>query len=218
MPDWIDTGTESEASNYAEQFWSKLSYSLSDGAFWADEIKKLRDKPDERLAMAMAHLPLPAAFSEAAVALRAMIRIKKKEGVEWQQDLTHLYNLAAWESFTLPYAPRLERPGMVVTESIPGLVVCNLEFSYKKLGYLQLQILNKTDHKWLVEAWGEPDQHTTLNELHRAVWDHYEDLQIAKQNSRMSHLSALVAEAKERQLEQVEAPSTIERKWWQFWK
>lgn len=63
MPDWIDTGTESEASNYAEQFWSKLSYSLSDGAFWADEIKKLRDKPDERLAMAMAHLPLTAKVS-----------------------------------------------------------------------------------------------------------------------------------------------------------
>ena len=32
----------------------------------------------------------------------------------------------------------------------------------------------------LVECWGEPDQHSTLNTLHKNVWDKYEEKIIAK--------------------------------------
>ncbi|GEP43089.1 hypothetical protein BGE01nite_23800 [Brevifollis gellanilyticus] len=85
-----------------------------------------------------------------------------------------LYDLAAYESFMLDYSPRLRQPGYNVMESIPGNVITALEYSYARLGYKKLRLLNKTDVKWLVEAWGEPQKHTTLNALHKAVWDRFE--------------------------------------------
>lgn len=51
-------------------FWERHRVSIEQNAFWADEIRKEKDDPDERLAMALRNLPLPAAFREAAKALR----------------------------------------------------------------------------------------------------------------------------------------------------
>ena len=58
------------------------SSAVPKGVFWADYIKTLRDDPEGRLVVARDYLPLPAAFREAAVALRALIRGKRKEGLD----------------------------------------------------------------------------------------------------------------------------------------
>ncbi|MGE0434029.1 MAG: hypothetical protein AB7S36_17370 [Planctomycetota bacterium] len=90
---WIDTRNADEARRLVERIWGIVSLETDTGwiasvrgdglyegdEFWADAIRKLKDKPQERLAMALRHLPLPAAFREAAVALRALIRAKQKE-------------------------------------------------------------------------------------------------------------------------------------------
>ena len=80
----------------------------------------------------------------------------------------------------LDYAPRLKEPGFNVVESVPGLYLWTLPYTYSELGYRDLTLLNKTDVKWVVEAWGEPDCHTTLNALHRPVWEEYESRLIAR--------------------------------------
>ena len=112
--------------------------------------------------MALDHLPLPAAFRNAAVSTRALIRMVKKIQETSERELTLLYWLAAIRSFMLDYAPRLKEPGFNVVESIPGRYLCSLPYTYSELGYRELSLLNKTDVKWLTEAWGEPISHTTL--------------------------------------------------------
>lgn len=55
--------------------------------FWADAIKDTYDDPRRRLEMATRNLPLPAAFREAAIALRAIIRNRRKLAKPFEKDL-----------------------------------------------------------------------------------------------------------------------------------
>lgn len=147
---------------------------LHDGKFWADKIKEYKDEPKKRLSLALNNLPLPAAFREAAIAVRAIIRAKRKLNEEFEEELELLYWLAAIRSFMLDYAPRLDQPGYNVIESIPAQRLRSIPYDYSELGYAKLNLLNKTDAKWLNEVWGEPSSHKTLNNIHRELWDEYE--------------------------------------------
>jgi hypothetical protein len=146
-----------------------------DGQFWADRIKHFLNEPNKRLQIALENLPLPRAFREASMAIRAIIRSKRKSGESHKEELNILYWLAAWNSFMLPYANRLKEPGFNVIASIPKKLLQSLPVDYHKLGYEKLELLNKTDKKWLVELWGYPDTHTTFNQIYRHIWDEYED-------------------------------------------
>jgi hypothetical protein len=147
---------------------------LDAGEFWADRIKDYRGDPAERLALALKNLPLPAAFREAAIAVRALIRTKRKADEPFDEELTLLYWLAALRSFMVDYAPRLREPGYNVIETIPGQHLRSLRYKYSQLGYIELSLLNKTDIKWITAAWGEPDSHSTLHVLCKGLWDEYE--------------------------------------------
>ena len=180
---WLDSQSDDQASARSESFWSAMCEDLDAGSFWADRIKQYRDEPGKRLQMAMEHLPLPAAFREAAVATRAIIRAKRKARENYEAELGMLYWLAAIASFMLPYAERLKEPGFNVIESIPGKRLRSLPINYGNLGYEQLGLLNKTDKKWIVEAWGEPGKHSTLNQVHRWLWDEYEEKLIQRRTA-----------------------------------
>lgn len=172
---WINTLDDGGSEYFSLKFWLDHKIDLTRDKFWADEIKKLKNKPLERLALALRNLPLPAAFQNAAVATRALIREKRKDQQRHEKELQLLYWLAAINSFTIPYSSVLEEPGYNVIESIPGRTISTLSFEYHVLGYEKLELLNKTDAKWLVEAWGAPITHFTLHELHLDIWNHYED-------------------------------------------
>lgn len=174
-PVWAATATDDDALNHVIRFWKGMREDLENGRFWADEIKKLRKKPNERLSASLRALPLPGAFRESAIALRALIREKRKAKEDCERELAFLYGLAALNSFMLPYSERLDEPGFNVFESIPAKTLFGLPFTYHKLGAEKLELLNKTDRKWFQEAWGEPDCHTTLYSLHSDVWRRYED-------------------------------------------
>lgn len=178
---WIDTETDEQANSSSSNFWDELRSDLDTGEFWADKIKKLRGEPDKRLALAYKQLPLPGAFREASIALRSIIRTKKKSKDIFIDELALLYWFAAINSFSIPYSKYLQQPGYNVIESIPGKVIKNLPFSYFDLGYEKLELLNKTDIKWFVGIWGEPKTHTTMHELHHDVWSRYEKSLLAKQ-------------------------------------
>lgn len=171
---WLKTQNDEDAEKHTTDFWNRHRVELQAGEFWADRIKELRGEPVKRLKLALDNLPLPASFREAAIATRAIIREKKKAKDNYEEDLALLYWLASINSFSIPYSSVLQEPGYNVIESIPGKKLKNLPFAYNELGYEKLELLNKTDKKWLIDQWGEPRAHTTLHEMHINVWCQYE--------------------------------------------
>lgn len=175
MKPWLQTSSDSEADARSNDFWAAMRDDVDAGEFWADRIKQYRADAQARLQLALKNLPLPAAFREASVALRSFIRTKRKEKQPYEEELAFLYWLAAICSFPIPYSAKLKEPGFNVIESMPGTVIRNLPFEYCVLGYEKLELLNATDKKWIIEIWGEPERQSTIHELHRSVWDTYED-------------------------------------------
>ena len=191
--DWIDIRSEEVAQASAEEFWAVMRTELDADEFWADRIRQYRREPKKRLALALKHLPLPPAFREAAIAIRAVVRVNRKARASVKEELSLLYRLAAVRSFMLDYAPRLQEPGFNVVEATPGHLVWSLPYTYSELGYRELSLLNKTDIKWLIEAWGEADSHTTLNVIHRSLWDEYETKLMERRRRRLQELSRIAS-------------------------
>lgn len=185
---WLNTTSDSEVEENAMSFWDRHSKELQTGEFWADRIKKFKGEPAKRLLLALENLPLPASFREGAIAIRSIIREKRKVKANYEEELALLYWLAAINSFSIPYSEVLETPGYNVIETIPGAKLKALQFSYNDLGYEALVLLNKTDIKWLIEALGEPKHHSTLHEIHIDLWREYENKLQAKRQRRMTDL------------------------------
>jgi hypothetical protein len=144
------------------------------GVFWIDDIAPLEAKPEERLSLARKYMPLPAAFREAATALRALILDPHRRQVGGEDLLRDLYLVAAQENFLL--SP-VKLPGVGsayhVASTIPRHVWEALPMPYAAIGYRNLPLLSWTDRDWLAVAWGEPDRHTTARAYHEAVWNEY---------------------------------------------
>ena len=191
---WLSGTSLQDADAFSDEFWQQHRDSLSRGQFWADRIKDLRNQPIERLRLAVDNFPLPGAFREAAVAVRALIKDKKKTEASFSEELACLYWLAAIESFSMAYSERLTEPGFNVLQSIPGQVVIGLPFSYRTLGYERLALLNKTDRKWIEAAWGAPATHSTLLDMHRQVWNEYEERLYQRRQSERQRFSTEIRE------------------------
>ena len=97
---WLDSTADIEAQERIPRFWKELSAGAHEGEFWADQIKNLRSDPEKRHRMALENLPLPGAWKEAVVALRALIRERRKAKEPFEQYLVWLYWLAAVRSFS----------------------------------------------------------------------------------------------------------------------
>ncbi len=154
--------------------------------FWHDELKRLKESGEYKVALDLAvdNLPFPAAFREAAICLRALIRAAKKSGDDIGPLLSELYNIAAYESFLYPSNEkpivRLARnhtyPAFNVAEIAHRAKALQvLDYDYDSLGYKRLSQLNKGDIKNLVAAWGQPSTHATLRAMYRGEWDYYVD-------------------------------------------
>jgi hypothetical protein len=194
---WIETTTAEQAKHLQERMWGlevretaagpevrvKGEGLFEDKEFWADAIARLKDNPQARLQMARRHLPLPAAFREAAVTLRAIVRERRRNEQEYEQELKELHRLAAIWSFYIPYAPRLGQPGYNVLARVPFSEFESITLTWEAIGYRELDLLTKTDRKCMVDAWGEPSNHTTAHQQRRDVWDRYEDVLIREQRA-----------------------------------
>jgi len=171
---WLNTDSDRRAAETSQAASAEHVQTIESNTFWADEIKALKDDPPARLAMASRHLPMPGAFKECAIALRALIRVKRTSGESWEHELRQLYWLAGIDSLMVPYAKHLSAPGFNVMAAIPGQRIRAIAVDYARLGHERLQLLNKTDRGWIEEAWGEPDRHSTLHQDEHALWDEYE--------------------------------------------
>ena len=171
---WYDSVATDDMRRLSSNFWEGLRSDINSNMFWTERIKLYKDEPDERLKISMDNLPLPGAFKQAAIALRAIIRSKRKEKIDYNDELTMMYWLAAVDSFSIPDSRVCKEPGFNVIESIPGSIIRELPFEYKTLGYTKLPLLNQSDIKWLTEMWGKPKRNSTLHALHKDVWKQYE--------------------------------------------
>lgn len=143
----------------------------SEKIFWYDQIHNLKGEPGERLELALKMLPLPAAFREAAIASRAIIRQKRKDKQEHDNLLQGLYMLAALEGFCFatPYIVNIGVPAYSVVELIPRNLLFGLPMPYSEIGYKHIPA-SVTDAKWFVAAWGEPDDHKDPQKYHEKLW------------------------------------------------
>lgn len=181
---WIDTKTDDDARRRSETQWTPVWTKHDDGSttavvpgpekmdgeFWSEAIHEVQNNPAARLAMAHRQLPLPAAFREMAIALRAIIRQLRKEGRPFDDELCQLHYWAALSSWSAPYSEVLGEPGYNIMESTPYAKLAELDLSYEVIGSEELAGLNKTDRKMMREAWGEPKAHTTAHVLYRELW------------------------------------------------
>ena len=144
------------------------------GVFWSEDYEVLEADPAARLAAAHKYMPLPAAFREAAEALRALIKTRARQQDDVRDLLSELYLTAAQGDFLLatPHIPGIGSRYNVAS-TIPRSVWQRLPMPYSAIGYEHLPLLNRTDCDWFVVAWGEPDRHVSAQEYHQAVWDKY---------------------------------------------
>lgn len=151
--------------------------------FWLVALNEDKSNPIKRYEAALKGLPYPAAFREAALGLRALIREKVKAKESYEDELIALYRIAVWQSFGIKYSERAQTIGFNILERIPGGVITNLKYEYQTMGYEKLELVNKTDAKRMVELWGEPQSHSTLLESYSSLWKDYEDeyMQIIKE-------------------------------------
>ena len=143
-----------------------LGGTATEDSFWLTEVQRNKTNPYKRYQSAFKRSSYPAAFREAALGLRAIIRDKAKNKQSFEKELTELYKIAVWQSFSMPYSERTKMVGYRILERIPGSVIANLDYDYQDIGYEKLELINKTDAKKLVELWGEPNGHKTLLEAY----------------------------------------------------
>ena len=187
MKAWLDTVDFDDALVRSREFDAQLRSQVTPkeglrlrsntaSVFWSDRIRALASDGNDEAALAVAieHLPLPGAFVAAAAIWRTRIRQLRRAKGDWVPALLSLYRLAALSSLGLPYSEVAQQAGFNVMQVIPGCVVRALHVDYQVLGYRDLTLLGATDAKWLVEAFGEPRAHSTVNRLHHSVWAEYE--------------------------------------------
>jgi hypothetical protein len=188
MEHWFEKLKIASRSDLVMDDYFRLHQEIEDGEFWYDKIKRLRSESIKRLKLAMENLPLPAAFNEAAKAIRALIRESKDEDKVCIEYLNQLYKLACIRSFMLDYAPILKMPGYNVMLSIPGGYLFKLKMDYIEIGLDKLDLLTKTDKKMIFEKWGEVKNHRTMNEMYKELWDRAEIEMANKEKKRFEEI------------------------------
>ena len=116
-----------------------------------------------------------AAWRAAMKAIRKLIREKRKSQENDSAELFLLYATAALDSLAPHFSKKCQRQGVEIANTIPRSVLAGLKITYDKLGYEKLRLLSLTDIRWIVEAWGEPSTHSTLNEMEKRVWEKWEN-------------------------------------------
>ena len=173
---WHEETTKKEVINRLKGGYDpSIGGTPSSDQHWYVTAQNAKDNPTKRFEAGVKGLPMPGAFTEAALGLRGIIRDKIKANESYEDYLKELYTLAVWQSFSMKYSERAGTVGHNILERIPGGQIAKLKCDYQDIGYKHLDLINKTDAKRLVAIWGEPKAHTTLLEFHNDLWRKYED-------------------------------------------
>jgi hypothetical protein len=182
---WIETKTDKEAQELRTAIWDPVVSLRADGGmigrspgpveaggeFWYETLRRDKDDPARRYDIARRHLPLPAAWREMAIALRAMIKQARNEGLDFEDRLRELHQLASIWSFSDPAPSGRAGAGYGVIEMTPYAKLAALDLAWDKIGCDELSLLNQADRKLMRQLWGEPAQHATAHDLYREFFD-----------------------------------------------
>lgn len=126
------------------------------------------DEIQERLKNAKKSFPLPAAYRDALICMRKIIRAKKKAKEPYKKELKQLYRFACEYNFfeSYPYLENVGEPSINLAEVIKKTEFSSLKMPYNEIGYKHIPELKKTDIKWLIAEFGEPANHTTVSQYH----------------------------------------------------
>ena len=140
---------------------------------WLVRSRECASQGDFETALQLCESALPqmGAFRQSCVVLRAQIRELKKKRQSHSHALEQLYQLAAQADFFHGKTPNTEALPPSAVKQIDYTVWKTLSSPYAVLGYKHVSLLTKTDAKWLVQEWGEPESHGYMRELHLAQWN-----------------------------------------------
>lgn len=177
---WIDTSTDEDAAKVHFGMWDTVWRKEDDGSlvgassgpmegdeFWYQALEKVKHLPDKRIEIASGSLPINAAWREIATGLRAKIRESRKAKADYDADLRALHHLAALHSFGFS---EVRGRGYDFMALIPYQRLAALDLSYDLLGCNELPLLGVNDRKWMIEKWGEANQHTTAMVVYHELY------------------------------------------------
>jgi hypothetical protein len=178
---WVDTKTDSEVEALHASIWNPVFATEEDGSitgrcpgpveeggdFWYDTLQREKADPVRRYEIARRHLPLPAAWREMAIALRAMISLARKSDESYENYLKELHQLASIWSFSDPAPSGRAGTGYRIMELTPYAKFAAFDLQWNRIGCDKLALLNQSDRKLMRYAWGEPDNHSTASQLYR---------------------------------------------------
>lgn len=170
---WSNSENAVAAKEKDRSFWANLKKEFDDDNSWVGRVKSESDD-NQKLELALKYIPLPQAFKQSAIALRSLIKSKKKDSAPYIDELYFLYWLASIKSFSVPYSQLLGEPGFNVLSRVSGCEILDLCISYDEIGYEHLDLLNKSDIKLLIENFGEPKNNNVLYNIHYDLWHRYE--------------------------------------------
>ena len=127
----------------------------------------------------------PNNFNSIAIAVRKIIRAKRKEKKGYRRELDFLYRVAILNDLLKECVfPKMKGVGGAnIVKNISKKGLENAVISYEKIGYETLTLLNKTDKKWLAESMGTPKNHRAVSDIFseiinetisRHCWEHFE--------------------------------------------
>ena len=141
---------------------------------WLDECQELKNRGELEAALQLCQKMYPQmqAFEQQAIIRRTQIREARKNGDPQDKLLTALYQTATQASCLHDRVKELPNPpaNRKLAKLLPRERLEALDMPYHSIGYRSLRLLTRTDQKWLVKAWGEPEQHQSARLHHAALW------------------------------------------------
>lgn len=140
--------------------------------FWFEKVRRLKTEgcSDNVICECRKNIPYPAAFREIAISIRKDIRAKRKEKLDACNLLLKLYQWAVIENF-FAHVDWNKIINERILHSTARLSIKDIKTPYEIIGYKNLALLNKTDVKWFVEAFGEPSSHSTAKDANSELWN-----------------------------------------------
>ncbi|GEM_PF-609925 len=139
---------------------------------WIHECSDFKNQGlyTEALAICQSHFPQWGAFNLACTVLRANIRDDIKNGRDITALLQQLFRCAACASFLHDKSSDLPTLSQRQLKQLPVSAWQSLEMPFDKIGYTELRLLGKADHRLIREKWGEPKHNISARLYHRDCW------------------------------------------------
>lgn len=124
---------------------------------------------EQALACARDAWPRSQSFEQAALTIRAAIKqAQQTDSPDFDKWLSALYRIAAEYSLLFDKAPgEAEIRWQTIARSYSRDELRRITLPWEDIGVNQLRLLNKTDCKMMIQAWGEPRQHISAKTWHK---------------------------------------------------